>query len=457
LLLARRTGTPAALALVEDKTVIIIGAGLSGLAAAHDLLGAGCHVTVIDGAKDFGGLASSLFIDGQAVERFYHFICRNDLPLLELVRELGLERTLVWQPARTAFLYEGSLCRFGTPLDLLRFRPIPFEQRIRFGLHVMHSRYRSQWRWLDQIPAKPWIIESVGEEAYNVIWHPLLKIKFGDDHDKISAAWLWHRIWRVASSRENLLGPDVFGTLERGSATIIDALVQRISAHRNATLRAGTRVRRIDLDGARVTGVTLESGERLGADAVVSTAALPVLDKLLEPQRTEPYFARMRAIRYIGVVCVLMNLREPLSSQFWMNVNDSRISFNGVIAQSNLNPRLRQAGLNTIHVPFYLPTSHPRYGAPDEDVYREVVELLPRINPRFSPSWVKEWHVSRAAHAQAICATHFVDLIPDHRAPLSGLYVTDSAQFYPEDRTISMAIAQGRKAASLMRADLSVS
>jgi protoporphyrinogen oxidase len=149
----------------------------------------------------------------------------------------------------------------------------------------------------------------------------------------------------------------------------------------------------------------------------------------------------------------MLSLREPLSEQFWMNVNDSRIGFNGVISQSNLNLELRRAGVHIAYVPFYLPTTHPRFTASDEEIYREVVDVLPRINPRFSPSWIKEWHVFRAKHAQAVCSTHFVDLIPDHRGPFAGLYVTDSAQFYPEDRTISMAIAQGRKAASLIRAD----
>ncbi len=432
---------------LESKHVAVLGSGLSGLAAAFDLLKAGHRVTVLDPMKEFGGLASSVRIDGQTVERFYHFICRNDDPLVDLVRELGLERQLEWHRAKTSFFYEGKLYGFGSPVDLLRFDPVPFDQRIRFGIHVMQSRFRKHWRWLDQIPAKPWIIENIGEEAYNVIWHPLLKIKFGDDYDKISAAWLWHRIWRIANSRSSLLGPDTFGALTHGTATVVDELVKRIAAHPRGTLRPGARASRIETEGARTTGVLLESGERIAADAVLSTVALPVLDKLLEPQRTEPYFQKARSIRYIGVVCVMMNLKKPFTSQFWMNVNDSRISFNGVISQSNLNTNLKKAGLNIIYVPYYLPTSHPRYSAPNEDVYREVVELLPKINPAFSEDWVKEWHVFRAPHAQAVCGTHFVDVIPDHRSPVQGLYVTDSAQFYPEDRTISMAVAQGRKAA----------
>jgi len=44
--------------------------------------------------------------------------------------------------------------------------------------------------------------------------------------------------------------------------------------------------------------------------------------------------------------------------------------------------------------------------------------------------------------------------MPSHRTPIRGLYVTDSTQFYPEDRTISQAIRQGRIAAAMIMADL---
>lgn len=45
------------------------------------------------------------------------------------------------------------------------------------------------------------------------------------------------------------------------------------------------------------------------------------------------------------------------------------------------------------------------------------------------------------------------DLVPAHRTPIRGLYVTDSTQFYLEDRTISQAIRQGRTAAAMIVAD----
>jgi protoporphyrinogen oxidase len=112
-----------------------------------------------------------------------------------------------------------------------------------------------------------------------------------------------------------------------------------------------------------------------------------------------------------------------------------------------LNRELRRRGLHIAYVPFYLPTSHPRYSAPDEEVYREIVGMLPLVNPEFDESWVKEHFVFHAPYAQAVCTTGFAELIPEHRSPIRGLYVSDSAQFYPEDRTLSKAIEEGRRAA----------
>jgi protoporphyrinogen oxidase len=436
---------------VPRQRVVVIGGGLSGLAAAYDLARAGFAVIVLEAAPDFGGLASSFRLEGYPVERFYHFICRADRDLLRLVDELGLGRQLSWHATRTAFYYNGRYYPFGTPLDLLRFSAVPWGQRIRFGLHIARSRYRSQWRWLDAIPAKPWLIESIGERAYDVIWHPLLKVKFGDDHDRISAAWVWHRIWRVATSRRRLLSREQFGCLEHGTATLVDPLVAALRAAPAVELHTGVRVRRVEIRDGRVANVHLED-TAIPCDAVISTVALPVLDRLV-PGQSDAYFERARQVKYIGVVCMLLSLQRQFGANFWTNINDPRISFNGIIEQTALNQNLRRVGLNVLYVPFYLPTTEPRYRAAESELFAEYAGMLKLINFRFSESWVKEYHVFRAPHAQPIFSTNFVQLMPAHRTPVRGLYVTDSTQFYPEDRTISQAIRQGRRVAAMIVAD----
>ena len=94
----------------------------------------------------------------------------------------------------------------------------------------------------------------------------------------------------------------------------------------------------------------------MACDAVISTVALPALDRLV-PGQTDPYFERARKVEYIGVVCMLLSLNRPFNKYFWTNINDPRISFNGIVEQSALNTNLRDRGVNVLYVPFYLPSA----------------------------------------------------------------------------------------------------
>src|SRR5690349_12734628 len=118
---------------LTNKHVCVIGAGLAGLTAAYDLGRQGYQVTPLESSSEIGGLASSIVIDGRPIEQFYHFICMRDSDLVSLVGELGLKDKLHWRQSKTSFYYNGALYGFGTPFELLLFKPVPFFQRIRFG------------------------------------------------------------------------------------------------------------------------------------------------------------------------------------------------------------------------------------------------------------------------------------------------------------------------------------
>ena len=177
-----------------DNPIAIIGGGLAGLSAAHDLGKNGLSVILLEGESELGGLASSFKLNHAPLERFYHFICRSDTHLLALADELGISAALHWRQVSTGYFHNGKLYPFGTPFSLLRFSPVPFTQRIRFGLNILKARYLRDWRVLEHRSAKEWLVSNIGEKAYAVIWEPLLRVKFGAAEDQISAAWIWHRI-----------------------------------------------------------------------------------------------------------------------------------------------------------------------------------------------------------------------------------------------------------------------
>ena len=406
----------------------IIGAGISGLSAAWWLSRRGHDVVIFESASEVGGLISTFDFDGLRVDRFYHFLCLQDRGYFRLCDELGIGEKIRFARARTGFFYQGREYGFTTPLDLLRFSPIPLVERLRFGVFALEARWRREWRQLDELAARPWVIDRIGRRAYEVIWHPLLALKFGRLHERISAAWVWHRLHRVARSKGR------HGFLEGGTALLLDTLVEAL-AERGVEIHCSHAVQGIQVRDGRVAGLSFAGGGSRDFDRVVSTLPLPVLAGLL-PAEWKSYADELRAVEYLGVVCVVQKLARPLSRYFWYNIHDDQVPFNGLIEFTNLSPS-RHEKAHIVYAPYYVATDEPLYRMEDEQVFRQSWEATKRISPRLRDEDLLGWRVFRAPYAQAVCPTNFLRLLPSQRAPIEGLHLLDSAFLYPEDRSQS--------------------
>jgi len=441
---------------MSAEQVCIIGTGLAGLSAALYLARRNIPVTLIEKEYQPGGLASSIAIRGERIERFYHFICGADVELVRLIQQVGLEDKLHWRSCKTSYFHDHRLYPFGTPFDLLRFDPIPLGQRVRFGVNILWSRYRREWLELDQQPAKEWLIRHVGTEAYTQIWEPLLKVKFGEYHEQISAAWIWHRINRVARSRRKIWERETFGYLEGGTDTLVKRIVAELK-ERGATVLYNTAVERILATDGQVVGVRTDRPPgALSCQFVYSTIPLPALVELISeqlPSSQDDALKRLKGVAYIGVVCLLLHLERPVTDSFWVNVNAFQIPFNGFVEYTNLNRHFDNAHTHVLYIPFYVPTADGRFSQPDSALLDECLAGLKRIEPAFNTKWVLDYIVSRTVHAQAVCTTGFAKRMPSKTGPLKGLFLSDSSQLYPEDRTLSGAVRLGTQVAQMIESE----
>ena len=431
----------------------VVGAGVAGLTTAYRLSQAGWKVAVYERDAELGGLASTFEFDGVRPERYYHFICRPDRPYLELIDELGLAPKLHWQPTRMGYSYEGRYYRFGTPWSLLRFSPLSFASRVRFGLHALDSKRMTGWADLDEVTARDWLIEHEGRQVYDVVWRPLLELKFGDEADSISAAWIWARINRVANSREGVLMREWLGYLEGGTQALIDALAGRIEAA-GGSVRADSAVERILIADGRVTGVRLGSGVEEPADVVVSTVA-PSQLLGMAPELPEPFATTLREVGYYGVACWLLVASEPLSPDFWLNVHDSRVSFPGVIQYTNLNPMPELGGRHLLYIPYYMSVTDPRFAMGKEEWQPTLRAEIDALRPGFSEK-VESWQLFRDTHAQPLFRAGFhrrFSSLEQPGTPVGGLFRTDMSQTYPDDRSLVNAIAKANAIADVVTRD----
>ena len=424
------------------KNVGVIGGGPMGLAVAYELLKRGHRVTLYESNEVLGGMSASFDFSGTRIERYYHFICAGDHPLFDMLGELGILDRLSWTRTKMGYLYRGHLNDWGSPLALFRFKGAHLGSKIRYGLHAFFSVKRSDWKPLDPLEATTWIRKWIGKEGYRIWWKNLFDLKFHQFAGNLSAAWIWTRIKRVGTSRYNLFH-EKLGYLENGSDTLLNAL-KEVILQRGGTIRLSTPVEKVHMDNGSVQGVFTECSFT-PHDVIVSTIPLPYVN-LLIPDLPENLSQKFQAVKNIGVVCVLVKLRKPLTQNFWLNINDERMDIPGLVEYTNLRPMDH----TIVYVPFYLPGDHPKYFDSDDRFMEKVRYYLKIINPDLEDGDFLDIQVNRYLHAQPICGPNFLETLPPVALPIKGLFVADTSYYYPEDRGISESLRFGRIIAEMV-------
>ena len=332
--------------------VAVIGGGFCGLAAAYELGRRGVRATVLERDTEVGGLAGNFPAGGTRLEKFYHHWFTNDVHVMNLIAELGQSDQVLTRPTRTGTYYAHDFFKLSTPLDLLRFSPLPFFDRLRLGLLALRARRVKNWRALEDRTAANWLREMGGERVYRVVWEPLLQGKFGDLAEEVAAVWFWNKLKLRGGSRGRG-GAERLAYYRGGFAALADALAQAIR-DQGGEIRTGAPVNGLRVRDGRVTGVTTPEAT-LAADAVVATPALPVVADLVAPHASGEYVDGLRRIRYLANICVVLELDRSLSDIYWLNVNDPGFPFVGVIEHTNFEPASTYAGRHIVYLSRYLP------------------------------------------------------------------------------------------------------
>lgn len=175
---------------------------------------------------------------------------------------------------------------------------------------------------------------------------------------------------------------------------------------------------------------------------MISTVPTPLVSKLA-PDLPQSWRDRYDAIRNIGVVCLLFKLKRSVTKNFWLNIVDENIDIPGIIEFSNLRP----VDDTIVYVPYYMPTSQPKWQWTDQQFIDEAFGYIQRINPAITQSDLIDATVGRLRYAQPVCEPNFYEKLPAVQTPISGLQIADTCFYYPEDRGVSESIRFGRSMA----------
>lgn len=388
----------------------IIGAGTMGMTLGYRLTRAGHDVTILESGRQPGGLATWHDYGDFIWDKFYHVILRQDTHLLGLIDDLGLTPKMQWRETKTGFLWNGKFVSMSNNWEFLTFPVLSPFAKLRLGLGILYVQRVNDPAPLEKIPAAEWLRTIFGRMVYERIWEPLLESKYGILKDRVPATIMWATIRRYYATRNKGDGKETLGFLSGGLHTFYSALGDAIE-EAGGRIETSTSVTRVSVEPDGV--VIIANGQTRRFDRVISTVpshvfrtlAPGVLFKEIEPS-ARPQF--------LGVVCMALVLRKPLTKFYVTNLVERGLPFTGIIEVTALTGRREMNGRHLVMLPRYDMPDSPWFVRPESEITSEFLAALRRIWPDIDENIVNV-HVSRAPYVQAL----WLEGPPARHEPLS--------------------------------------
>ena len=429
----------------ENTHLTIIGGGITGLATAYIAAKSGQKVTVVEGSHKFGGLLDTFEIGGNRLEHYYHHFFTHDAELNWLIKELGIADKLFFKKTSMGVFRDGKIYDFNSPFDLLKFKPIGFLGKIKFGLSSIILGKFLDWRKYEHVSTLDWFYRWLGKPTTNALWKPLLDIKFGPFASKVPLAWMIGRLAQRLNSRKG--GDERLGYLQGSLKTLSDALLDKLKTM-GVELIANEQLTAFKIENKVLTGVqttsrTFEGGQFL---VTIPSLYLPELLKKDAPKLASAF----EKIEYFGAVCTILELKKPLSHVYWLNVADEGYPFGGVIEHTNFIPSELYGGSSIVYLSRYFAHDDALMTMTNSEIEAVMIPPMKKIYPDFSEADIKQVYVFKTKTAATVCDLDFSKKVPDCKTEIANLFVANMAHIYPDERSTNNSIRVAAESCRVM-------
>ena len=315
---------------VETRTgtghVVVIGAGIGGLAAAHRLLDRGVRVTVVEASDRVGGKLLPGEIAGARVDLGAESMLARRPEAVALAREVGLTDRLQPPATATASIWTRGALRpmpkghvMGVPGTASALSGVLSDE----GLHrIERDADLPRTEIGDDVAVGEYVAARLGREVVDRLVEPLLGGVYAGDAYRISMRSAVPQLFQAAKTHDSLTeavrgiqeraaaaqqtGP-VFMGIEGGVGQLPLAVAESARA-RGAEIRTGTPVTELRRSGA--SGWRVVTGDRtLDADGVIVAVPAPIAAELLRPEAPGAA-TELAAVEYASMALVTLAYRR---------------------------------------------------------------------------------------------------------------------------------------------------
>ncbi|MFF6994518.1 protoporphyrinogen oxidase [Streptomyces sp. NPDC008313] len=306
--------------------VVVIGAGIAGLAAAHRLLGLGARVTVLEASDRVGGKLLPGEIAGARVDLGAESMLARRPEAVGLAREVGIGGRLRPPATATASLWTRGALRpmpkghvMGVPGTAAALGGVLSEEGL---ARIARDAELPRTEVGDDVAVGEYVAARLGREVVDRLVEPLLGGVYAGDAYRISMRSAVPQLFRIARTHTSLTegvreiqataataqqtGP-VFMGIEGGVGTLPLAVAESVRARGGDILTGApvTELRRTAPDGWRIT-----AGDRvLLAGAVVVAVPAPAAVRLLRAEAPGAA-AELAGVEYASMALITLAYRR---------------------------------------------------------------------------------------------------------------------------------------------------
>lgn len=349
----------------QDEPIVILGGGLTGLAASLV-----CGATVYEADEKVGGAAASDSGEGFTFDRGIHILQSSNAKILKMLDDIGVQMN---SRSRRAYIYShGAYTAYPFQVNTAG---LPLSLRLRCVWSFLNRQRKMQPRNYEE-----WMYANLGRGFADTFLIPYSE-KFWTVHPReMTHEWTGNRVPQPTTlqvlrgalwSKQTRIGTNVdfrYPSSAPGYGAISEAL-----ARKAGMIYRGYRANQLDVRGRKLH---FENGTSVSYQRLISTIPLPELVGICPdaPPEVRDAVARLHTN---SIMVVNLGIDRPgLSNWHWAHYPEKDISFFRISYPHNFAENVTPPGMSSISAEVAYSPQHPVDRA---TIVQRVVDDLVRV------------------------------------------------------------------------------
>jgi len=310
--------------------VAIIGAGLSGLSAAIELLRNGIEVEIFEKHNYIGGMARSINLNRFIFDIGPHIFHTKMNNIKNFIEEL-LQGDMIFQHYNSKILLDGKLHDF--PPTLIGIFKLPSNKLLTIIRdYVLTKTYKSINRRNHESSFKDWMISLIGKTMYETYFESYTKKLWGIDPARLTSEWAPERI-SIRILTRSFFGNE-WQVYPRFGIGMIPNRLSGMVIRMGGIIRTKSKVIDIITKGYKFKSLKYSKNDEIkeaSYDAIISTIPITNFSKLL--------ISKDLNLRFRSLICTLLMTKEPkiLNGSHWVYLHSKETFFTRIYEPKNIS------------------------------------------------------------------------------------------------------------------------